>query len=93
MCAYILVAEDDAMQAELIRRLLVKEGHTAVVVSDGRAALDEARNHRPDLVILDVMLLVGVGGSRQPVRPGAAAVRQEPWWCRRLPSASTSGAS
>jgi two-component system response regulator MtrA len=66
VCAYILVAEDDGMQAELIRRLLVKEGHRAVVVSDGRAALDEARNHRPDLVILDVMLpgLDGFGVCR-----------------------------
>lgn len=54
------------MQAELIRRLLVREGHTAVVVSDGRVALDEARNHRPDLVILDVMLpgLDGFGVCR-----------------------------
>ncbi|QYX79324.1 response regulator transcription factor [Streptomyces akebiae] len=66
MCAYILVAEDDGMQAELIRRLLVREGHTAVVVSDGPAALDEARKRRPDLVILDVMLpgLDGFGVCR-----------------------------
>ncbi|GAA0335443.1 response regulator transcription factor [Streptomyces turgidiscabies] len=54
------------MQAELIRRLLVREGHTAAVVSDGRTALDEARNRRPDLVILDVMLpgLDGFGVCR-----------------------------
>ncbi|MDX3457769.1 response regulator transcription factor [Streptomyces sp. ME02-8801-2C] len=66
MCAYILIAEDDGMQAELIRRLLVKEGHEAVVVSDGRAALDAARDRRPDLVILDVMLpgLDGFGVCR-----------------------------
>ncbi len=44
------------MQAELIRRLLLKEGHTAVVVSDGRAAIDEASSQRPDLVVLDLML-------------------------------------
>ncbi|MEU5343121.1 MULTISPECIES: response regulator transcription factor [unclassified Streptomyces] len=66
MCAYILIAEDDVMQAELIRRLLVREGHTAVVVTDGRVALDEARDRRPDLVILDVMLpgLDGFGVCR-----------------------------
>ncbi|MEV7995697.1 response regulator transcription factor [Streptomyces sp. NPDC086077] len=61
MCAHVLVAEDDLLQAELIRRLLVKEGHDAVVVSDGRAAIDEARRHRPDLVVLDLML-PGVDG-------------------------------
>jgi two-component system, OmpR family, response regulator MtrA len=48
VCAHVLVAEDDAMQAELIRRSLIAEGHTATVVHDGRAAL----------VVLDLMLPV-----------------------------------
>jgi DNA-binding response OmpR family regulator len=56
VCAHILVAEDDTMQAELIRRLLLQEGHTPVVVHDGRAAIDEAKSRRPDLVVLDLML-------------------------------------
>ncbi|MEV6166775.1 response regulator transcription factor [Streptomyces sp. NPDC051954] len=58
MCAHVLVAEDDAMQAELIRRSLIAEGHTATVVHDGRAALDAARRLTPDLVVLDLMLPV-----------------------------------
>ncbi|MFF9405131.1 response regulator transcription factor [Streptomyces anandii] len=58
MCAHVLVAEDDEMQAELIRRSLLAEGHTATVVHDGRAALDAVREHRPDLVVLDLMLPV-----------------------------------
>jgi two-component system response regulator MtrA len=58
VCAYVLVAEDDEMQAELIRRSLLSEGHTVTVVHDGRAALDEARRSRPDLVVLDLMLPV-----------------------------------
>lgn len=58
MCAHVLVAEDDEMQAELIRRSLLAEGHTATVVHDGRAALDAARRLRPDLVVLDLMLPV-----------------------------------
>ncbi|MFE1749253.1 response regulator transcription factor [Streptomyces anandii] len=58
MCAHVLVAEDDDMQAELIRRSLLAEGHTATVVHDGRAALDAVREHRPDLVVLDLMLPV-----------------------------------
>lgn len=61
MCAHVLVAEDDEMQAELIRRSLLAEGHTATVVHDGAAALDAARRLRPDLVVLDLMLPV-VGG-------------------------------
>ena len=56
MCAYVLVAEDDARQAEVVRRYLESEGHTAFVVHDGRAAIDEVRRRPPDLLILDVMM-------------------------------------
>ncbi|MFF3446145.1 response regulator [Streptomyces sp. NPDC002667] len=58
MCAHVLVAEDDGKQAELIRRSLLGEGHTAAVVHDGAAALEEVRRRRPDLVVLDLMLPV-----------------------------------
>jgi DNA-binding response OmpR family regulator len=54
--AYILVAEDDPKQAEVARRYLEHDGHTVVVVPDGRAAIDEARRRRPDLILLDVMM-------------------------------------
>ncbi|MEU7990162.1 response regulator transcription factor [Streptosporangium canum] len=56
MCAYMLVAEDDVKQAELVRRYLEREGHSVLVVHDGRAAIDEARGREPDLVVLDVMM-------------------------------------
>ncbi|WP_316784906.1 response regulator transcription factor [Streptomyces sasae] len=58
MCAHVLVAEDDTKQAEVIRRYLEREGHTAVVVHDGRAAIDQARRLRPDLLVLDLMMPV-----------------------------------
>ncbi|MEU6376074.1 response regulator transcription factor [Streptomyces sp. NPDC046909] len=66
MCAHVLVAEDDEMQAELIRRSLLAEGHIATVVHDGAAALDAVRRLRPDLVVLDLMLPVvdGLGVCR-----------------------------
>ncbi|GGJ29615.1 response regulator transcription factor [Streptomyces brasiliensis] len=72
MCAHVLVAEDDEMQAELIRRSLLAEGHTATVVHDGAAALDAARRLRPDLVVLDLMLPVIDGfGVCRVLRGGA----------------------
>ncbi|WP_435867125.1 response regulator transcription factor [Streptosporangium canum] len=52
----MLVAEDDVKQAELVRRYLEREGHSVLVVHDGRAAIDEARGREPDLVVLDVMM-------------------------------------
>jgi len=56
MVSRILIAEDDAKQAELIRLYLEREGHSVMVVHDGRSALDEIRRTRPDLVVLDLML-------------------------------------
>jgi two-component system, OmpR family, response regulator MtrA len=56
MCAQVLVAEDDPRQAEVVRRYLTADGHRAVVVHDGRSALDEARRLNPDLIVLDVMM-------------------------------------
>jgi DNA-binding response OmpR family regulator len=56
MCAHIVLAEDDEKQAEIVRRYLEHERHSVVVVHDGRAAIDEVRKQRPDLLVLDVMM-------------------------------------
>jgi len=56
MCAYVVLADDDPKQADLIRRYLEREGHAVGVVHDGRAALDEIRRRMPDLVVLDWMM-------------------------------------
>jgi DNA-binding response OmpR family regulator len=56
MCAFVMVAEDDTKQAELVRRYLQREDHSVLVVGDGRAAVDQVRSRRPDLLILDVMM-------------------------------------
>lgn len=56
MCAHVVVAEDDAKQAELIRRYLEHDGHSVTVVRDGRAALDEIGRRLPGLLVLDVMM-------------------------------------
>ena len=54
--ARILVAEDDRKQADLICRYLEREGYSVTVVHDGRAAIEVARQRRPDLLVLDVMM-------------------------------------
>ncbi|MFS8204236.1 response regulator transcription factor [Streptomyces sp. CWNU-52B] len=61
MCANVLVAEDDVKQAEIIGHYLVREGHVARIVHDGRTALEEIRHRPPDLLVLDVMM-PGVDG-------------------------------
>ena len=52
----ILIAEDDPLQAELIRRYALREGFDVRMASDGRTALEELRRQEPDLLVLDLML-------------------------------------
>jgi two-component system alkaline phosphatase synthesis response regulator PhoP len=54
--ARILVAEDERDVAELIRYTLDREGFEVVVATNGAEALRQARDSRPDLVLLDLML-------------------------------------
>ena len=52
----ILVVDDDRRIVELIRLYLEKDGYRALLAHDGLTALDVAREKRPDLVLLDLML-------------------------------------
>jgi two-component system response regulator VicR len=52
----ILIVEDDASLARVLRDNLVFEGFDIVCVSDGASALKEVKLSSPDLVLLDVML-------------------------------------
>jgi DNA-binding response OmpR family regulator len=59
----ILVVEDNANLAYGLMTSLELEGHQVVVAEDGAAGLQAAREHRPELVILDLML-PGMDGYR-----------------------------
>ena len=52
----ILVAEDNAVNQRLARRLLEKRGHTVVVAADGREALRALDRENFDLVLMDVQM-------------------------------------
>jgi len=54
--ATILVVDDKRELRSLVQAYLEEEGFRVVVASDGREALFVARNERPDLVILDLMM-------------------------------------
>ena len=50
----VLVVEDDAEIADVLRRTLRQEGHEVRSAADGVAALEVAEDFVPDLVILDL---------------------------------------
>ncbi len=54
--ARILIVEDESRIAELLAEYLRAEGHQVTLAGDGELGLQRARELRPDLVLLDVML-------------------------------------
>ncbi|MBD3690072.1 response regulator transcription factor [Nanchangia anserum] len=57
----ILVVDDDQPLAEMIGIVLESEGYDPVYCHDGAQALSTFRAHKPDLILLDLML-PGLGG-------------------------------
>lgn len=54
--ATVLVVDDDPNVRDVLRRYLHRAGYRVVDAADGETALEQAAKHKPDLVILDVML-------------------------------------
>jgi two-component system response regulator ResD len=74
----VLVVDDEPTIAEVVARYLERAGYETATTGDGREALRLAAEHRPDLIVLDVMLpglggievlrrLAAAGGPRTPV--------------------------
>ncbi|HEY9516991.1 MAG TPA: response regulator transcription factor [Gemmatimonadaceae bacterium] len=63
----ILVVEDDPDLLAVLTRILAAEGYQVLTARDGEAALTQALDHDPTLVILDVGL---------PLRDGVAVARE-----------------
>jgi CheY-like chemotaxis protein len=54
-CPVLIVEDDEAMRSMLVRRL-EKEKWTVIEAANGRAALEQMRNIRPELILLDLMM-------------------------------------
>jgi phosphate regulon transcriptional regulator PhoB len=52
----VLVVEDEQDVAELIRYNLTKEGYDVIVVANGAEALKRAREVKPEVILLDIMI-------------------------------------
>ena len=52
----ILVVDDDRELSDGLRAVLERQGHRVVQASNGLQAKDAVYQHRPDLVILDMMM-------------------------------------
>jgi signal transduction histidine kinase/DNA-binding response OmpR family regulator len=54
--APVLVVEDDADTREMLQRMLEREGFTVAQAADGREGLDRVAEHRPSLILLDLLM-------------------------------------
>jgi len=63
----VFIAEDNAVNRELLRELLESRGYTVVEACDGEEALRMIEQTQPDIVLLDIGM---------PVLDGFAVVRQ-----------------
>jgi DNA-binding response OmpR family regulator len=56
MSGRILIADDEANILISLEYLMKRQGYEVLVARDGQEALDQLRAHRPQLVLLDVMM-------------------------------------
>jgi signal transduction histidine kinase len=69
----VLVVDDNAAGAEALAELLALQGHAVRTAFDGEAALREAEDFRPALVLMDLQM------PRMDGYAAAAAMRARPW--------------
>ncbi len=90
----ILIVDDHADNARMLKVLLKKAGHEAGIVLDGPSAIAAANHQKPDVVLLDLSL-PGMSGievatelRRDPERSQCVLVAITGYGPDRLPSPS-----
>ncbi len=61
MAKTILIIEDDKFLRELMSKKLSREGYKVLEAVDGEAGLQKAKEEKPDLILLD-LILPGING-------------------------------
>ena len=56
MAKTVLIVEDNELNMKLFHDLLDAHGYNILQTKDGMEALDIAREHRPDLILMDIQL-------------------------------------
>ena len=65
MAKTVLIVEDNELNMKLFHDLLEAHGYATVGTRNGIEALDLARKHRPDLILMDIQLPES-RGSKSP---------------------------
>ncbi len=52
----ILVVDDEPQITEIVEAFLVNAGHQVIISNDGKTAVQKAKEIRPDIILLDIMM-------------------------------------
>jgi len=52
----VLIVDDEKDVVDLVKYLLVKEGHSVIEAFDGNEGLALAKSEQPELIVLDIMM-------------------------------------
>ncbi len=72
----VLVVDDEPIMCNILKRILTEDGYKVITVSNGKRALELAKEKSPDVILLDLML-PGINGREvcHRVREFSAASR------------------
>lgn len=56
MSKKVMIVEDNELNMKLFNDLLEAKGYTTIKTSDGMQAVKLAREHKPDLILMDIQL-------------------------------------
>ena len=61
MAKKILLVEDNDLNRDMLSRRLTKRGYEVIVALDGQDGIDQAKDTKPDLILMDMSLPVKDG--------------------------------
>lgn len=76
--ARILLVEDNEMNRDMLSRRLIRRKYDVIMAEDGAKGIEMARQHQPDLILMDMSLPVTDGWEATRVLKGDAATRAIP---------------
>jgi CheY-like chemotaxis protein len=76
--AVVLIVDDEYGIANLLKDVLVDEGHRVLVASNGRQALERAAEERPNVVLTDYMMPVMDGAGLITAMAASAELKDVP---------------
>lgn len=68
--ALILIADDSPTEIYILTKILEKHNHTVLTAEDGEQAIELTKEHRPELILMDVVMpkLNGFQSTRRLTR-------------------------